>query len=91
MISTPATGTLAVPFGLRFAMPVRRLFETTLRLRGLSLLAYVEVPEAGGQRGGMGQRLFRALVARLGGRVETTPGNPSGTVHTIPALRAGRG
>ncbi|MBE7158412.1 MAG: DUF4118 domain-containing protein [Rhodospirillales bacterium] len=47
--------------------------------------APVESPEntAGLGRGGIGQRLVRALAAQLGGRVETTAGESGGTTHTL--------
>lgn len=34
-------------------------------------------------RGGMGRRLVRALAAQLGGRIETSRREPSGTLHTL--------
>jgi two-component sensor histidine kinase len=41
---------------------------------------------AGGQSGGMGRRLVRALAAQLGGRVETSRAEPSGTIYTVRFL-----
>jgi two-component sensor histidine kinase len=35
------------------------------------------------QSGGMGRRLVRALAAQLGGRVETSQAEPSGTIYTV--------
>jgi two-component sensor histidine kinase len=36
-----------------------------------------------GQSGGMGRRLVRALAAQLGGRIETSQAEPSGTIYTV--------